>query len=157
METLLELLRCMRTVEGHLSTEFGAIRLAPLHAHLLVVLLLDGPSSVPRLRSRLGCADSTLSSALRALEDRGCIRRVRDPGRGSVAHLALTQPGSLIAGWAWDAISAASWRLGVLADEDGERVVDRLVRATDDALRDRRGRRPHRRRSHRRREDSMLE
>jgi DNA-binding MarR family transcriptional regulator len=144
-------------VEGHLSIEFGAVRLAPLHAHLLVVLLRDGPSSFPRLRNRVGCADSTLSSAIRALEDRGCVRRVRDPGRWTTTHYALTRPGRQLAEFAWRSIDAVNWRLGVLVEADGSRVIARLVRATDDALRDDRGHDAYRRRSHRRREDPLLE
>lgn len=157
MDTLLELLRCTRMVEGHLSVEFGAIRLSPLHAQLLIVLLRDGPSSIRRLLDRIGCSDSTLSSAVRALEDRGCVRRVRDPGRWTTTHVALTRPGRQLAEFASDAIRATTWRLAVLTEEDGTRVMRRLVRATDDALRDDRQRDPYGRRSHRRREDPLLE
>jgi DNA-binding MarR family transcriptional regulator len=157
MDTLLELLRCTRMVEGHLSIEFGAVRLAPLHGHLLVVLLRDGPSSFRRLLDRVGCSDSTLSSAIRALEDRGFLRRVRDPGRWTTTHFTLTQPGEQLAAFVWSAMTATSWRLQVLTEGDGERVMQRIVRATDDALRDDRGRGPYERRSHRRREDPLLE
>lgn len=157
METLMELLRCTRMVEGHLSLEFGAIRLSPLHAQLLIVLLRDGPSSFRRLLDRIGCSDSTLSSAIRALEDRGCVRRVRDPGSWTTPHLTLTRPGRQLAEFALSAITATAWRLSVLAEEDGGHVIRRLVAATDDALRDDRGRDPYRCRSHRRREDPLLE
>jgi DNA-binding MarR family transcriptional regulator len=157
MDTLLELLRCTRMIEGHLSIEFGAIRLSPLQAQLLIVLLHDGPSSFRRLLDRIGCSDSTLSSAVRALEDRGCTRRVRDPGRWTTTHVALTRPGRQLAEFASDAIRATSWRLAAIAEEDGTLVIRRLVRAADDALRDERGRDPYDGRSHRRREDPLLE
>jgi DNA-binding MarR family transcriptional regulator len=157
MDVVLELLRVQRMLEGHLSIEFGAIRLAPLHAHLLIVLLCDGPSSFRRLESRLGCADSTLSSAIRRLEDRGCVKRLRDPGPGTTELVALTRPGRLLATWAWDSLARIGWRLDLLAEQDGGQAMKRLVTATDDALRDRRRRGPHRRRSHRRREDPLLE
>jgi DNA-binding MarR family transcriptional regulator len=157
METLLELIRCVRVVETHLSTEFGAIRLSPLHAHLLVILLRDGPSSFRRLEKRLGCPDSTLSSAIRRLQDRGCIRRIRDPGYWTTEHLTLTRPGRMLAQWVSDELSGAGWRLDILASDDGGALLRKLLSATDDAFRDIHGRTAARLRSHQPREDPMLE
>jgi DNA-binding MarR family transcriptional regulator len=157
MDVVLELLRVQRMLEGHLSVEFGAVRLAPLHAQILVILLRDGPSTFRRLESRLGCADSTLSSAVRRLEDRGCVKRLRDPAPGTTEVIALTRPGRLLAQWAWSSLATISWRLGLLAEQDGGRAMKGITRAADDALRDRWGRAPNRRRSHRRREDPLLD
>jgi DNA-binding MarR family transcriptional regulator len=157
MDTLLELIRCVRVVETHLSTEFGAIRLPPLHAHLLVILLRDGPSSFRRLEKRLGCPDSTLSSAIRRLEDRCCVRRIRDPGYWTTEHITLTRPGRQLAQWVGDEISAAGWRIDLLAASDDGALMGKLLSATDDAFRDVQGRTAARLRSHRRREDPMLE
>lgn len=157
MDVLLELLRTARLVETGLSLDFGAIRLPPLHAHLLVVLWLDGPSSFRRLLQQLGCADSTLSSALRALEDRCLLRRIREPGRQTTVHFTLTRTGRQLARIAWDSMAALNWRLGVLAEDEGGDAIRRLLGAADSAIRDGRGRTPHRARSHRRREDPLLE
>jgi DNA-binding MarR family transcriptional regulator len=156
MDPLLEILRCARLAEGALSMEYRAIGLAPLHALILAVVYVDGPSSHRRLVRRLGCADSTLSSAVRRLEDRGLVRRVRDPGRVSTPHLALTRPGRLMASWVWDTLAVVNWRLAF--DEDGRsEVLARLAAALDEMLRDRRGLHARRARSHRRYEDPLLE
>lgn len=157
MDVLFEILRVARLVESGLSLDFGAIRLSPLHAQLLVVLWRDGPSSFRRLLHRLGCADSTLSSALRALEDRGCLRRVRDPGRRTTVHFALTLPGRQLASIAWDSMAVLDWRLAAVAEDGAGDAIQRLFDAADAALRDGRGRVAHRARSHRRREDPLLE
>jgi hypothetical protein len=72
-------------------------------------------------------------------------------------RMIVTRPARHLAEFASDAIRATTWRLAVIAEEDSTRVIRRLVRATDHALRDDRRRDPYLSRSHRRREDPLLE
>jgi DNA-binding MarR family transcriptional regulator len=117
METLLDLFRILRIIEGSLSDRYAAVRIAPFHALILVDLLVRGPTSVGSLRRRLGCRDSTLSSALRVLDERGCIRRTRQVERGRSALVALTMPGRTLARWIYDDLVGLDFRLSGGGDD----------------------------------------
>jgi DNA-binding MarR family transcriptional regulator len=87
-----------RSLKGRLDAEITEPELDPLCAILLRKIWMNGSSiGIAHLRIQLALPPSTLSTALRRVEDRGLIRRYPNLIDARYVDAALTRTGKLVA------------------------------------------------------------
>ena len=87
-----------RSLRGRLTDTLWPPELDPLMALLLRKIWMNGSSiGIAQMRIELALPKSTISSALRRLEERGYIRRYPNLVDARYVDAALTGPGELVA------------------------------------------------------------
>ena len=87
-----------RSLRGRLSRTLWPPELDPLGALLIRMIWMNGSSvGIAHMRAQLALPRSTLSTALRRLEDDGLIRRYRNRVDARFVDATLTRAGSIVA------------------------------------------------------------
>lgn len=81
--------RTMRAFEAVLAEHGGTRQIW----HILLTVQSGAPATQRQLAAALGIREATLTHHLRAMEERGLVRRYRDPGNQRVQRIEVTPAG----------------------------------------------------------------
>ena len=93
-----------------------------------------GPLTPTELAGRVGMRPTTLSSALRRIEDRGHVRRTANPADGRSHLVELTEAGDRMWKGGWPALRESIAQVKRELGDDHDDVLERL-RRLEQALR----------------------
>ena len=82
------------TYERHVGRPFG---LRKVEFSLLMLLLANGPLAPKRLAQTLALTAPNLTALVDRLQERGVVRRQRNPADGRSQHIVLTERGGTLA------------------------------------------------------------
>jgi DNA-binding MarR family transcriptional regulator len=128
-----EVWRVGRRIRQLLDGEFGHLGITPSE-YALYSLLRAGPMTPSEVSRRSGLPATTVSKALRRVEERGHLSRKRNPRDGRSTTVALNAAGRRTHTRGIDGLLRVIGRIDAELGQDAEHVYFALVRL-DDALR----------------------
>jgi DNA-binding MarR family transcriptional regulator len=128
-----EVWRVGRRIRQLLEGEFGGLGITPSE-YALYSLLRAGPMTPSEVSRRSGLPATTVSKALRRVEDRRHLSRKRNPHDGRSTTVALNAAGARLHTKGIDGLRRVIDRMDRELGDDAEHVYFALIRL-DDALR----------------------